>query len=267
VLPGAARRETGDLGPVTDFWVLPPLWVWPVLAAPFVGSFLGVVVSRAREPRAILLGRSACPRCGAALGPSDLVPLISWLALRGRCRHCAGGIGLFYPAMELAALAIALWSAWLGEGWLVWASCLLGWTLLGLAVIDVRLFLLPDFLTLPLLVAGLAAAALLEPEGLRDHAVGAAAGFAFVVVVRQAYWLLRRREGIGLGDAKLLAAAGAWVSWESLPSVLLIATLAALASSLLRRDRGGKISLTDRVPFGAALCFGTWVVWLYGPLG
>jgi leader peptidase (prepilin peptidase) / N-methyltransferase len=86
-------------------------------------------------------------------------------------------------------------------------------------------------------------------------------------MLRWAYWLLRRQEGIGLGDAKLLAASGAWVSWEGLPSVLLVASVAALASTLLRHKRGGSISLVDRVPFGAFLCLGTWLVWLYGPLG
>lgn len=247
--------------------MLPPSWVWPVVAAPLIGSFLGVVVARARTPRSILFGRSACPACGRRLGPGDLVPLVSWLALRGRCRQCGAGISAFYPAMELAALGVALWSAALASGWWVWISCLLGWTLLSLAVIDWRYFLLPDFLTLPLLAAGLLVAAALEPLALPARAIGAAAGLLFVVLVRQAYWMLRRREGIGLGDAKLLAAAGAWISWEGLPSALLVATFAALAIALLRYVRRGSISATDRVPFGAFLCLGTWIVWLYGPLG
>lgn len=247
--------------------MLAPLWVWPVIAAPFVGSFLGVVVTRARMPQSILLGRSACERCGHRLGPADLVPLASWLATGGCCRYCRQSIGAFYPAIELAALGVALWSAWLATDWLLWPSCLLGWMLLALAAIDWRCFLLPDFLTLPLLAAGLLLWAVAEPAALASHAIAAALAFAFVVALRQAYWLLRRREGIGLGDAKLLAAAGAWVSWEGLASVLLVASVAALASTLLRYKRGSSISLVDRVPFGAFLCLGTWLVWLYGPLG
>jgi leader peptidase (prepilin peptidase) / N-methyltransferase len=246
--------------------VLPPPWVWPVLAAPFIGSFLGVLVTRARAPRSIVTGRSACERCGSALGPAELVPLVSWLALSGRCRHCRQAIGAFYPLIELAALGVALWSAWLATGWLLWPSCLLGWGLLALAAIDWRCFLLPDFLTLPLLAGGLLLWALAEPSSLGPHAAGAALGGAFILALRQAYWLLRRREGIGLGDAKLLAASGAWVSWEGLPSVLLVASVAALASSLLRYKRSGSISLVDPVPLGAFLCLGTWLVWLYGPL-
>ncbi len=269
---GAARSESGKscgvkAARVKDIFVLPPFWFWPVIAAPFVGSFLGVVVTRARVPPSILVGRSACDRCGQRLGPADLVPLASWLATRGRCRHCGQSIGAFYPAIELAALGIALWSAWLAVDWLLWPSCLLGWLLLALAAIDLRCFLLPDFLTLPLLAGGLLLCAVAEPASLVPHALAAALGFAFVVALRQAYWRLRRREGIGLGDAKLLAAAGAWVSWEGLASVLLVASVAALASTLLRYKRGSSISLVDRVPFGAFLCLGTWLVWLYGPLG
>ena len=269
---GAARSESGKgcgvkALRVRDILLLAPLWVWPVLAAPFVGSFLGVVVTRARVPQSILVGRSACARCGHRLGPADLVPLASWLATRGRCRHCGQSIGAFYPAIELAALGVALWSAGLAADWLLWPSCLLGWLLLALAAIDLRCFLLPDFLTLPLLAGGLLLWEVAEPASLVPHAIAAALGFAFVLALRQAYWLLRRREGIGLGDAKLLAAAGAWVSWEGLASVLLVASVAALASTLLRYKRGSSISLVDRVPFGAFLCVGTWLVWLYGPLG
>jgi len=237
------------------------------MAAPLIGSFLGVLVRRARVPRSILVGRSTCERCGHVLGPVDLIPLVSWLATHGRCRYCRHAIGAFHPMIELAALGVALWAAWLATDWLLWPSCLLGWLLLALAAIDWRCLLLPDFLTLPLLAGGLLLWAVAEPPALASHAIGAAAGLGFILALRWAYWLLRRREGIGLGDAKLLAASGAWVSWEGLPSVLLVASVAALASSLLRYKRGGSISLVDHVPFGAFLCLGTWLVWLYGPLG
>lgn len=173
---------------------------------------------------------------------------------------------MFYPAIELAALAIAAWSAAIASGWLMWASCLLGWALLALALIDIRYFLLPDFLTLPLVAFGLLVAQALDPSTTLSHALGAAAGFLVIVAVRKAYWMLRKREGIGLGDAKLLAAAGAWVSWEGVPSVILVAALGGLAGALLQHYRKASILPTDRVPFGAYLCVGIWVVWLYGPL-
>lgn len=244
----------------------------PLAISPFIGSFLGTVVSRFEAPATILWGRSACPACGAILGPRDLAPLLSWALNRGRCRHCGAMIGLFYPAIELAAVAIALWSVLATDSEAVWASCGLGWTLLALAWIDLRHFVLPDFLTLPLIAAGLLVTWWLEPGALLDHVVGAAVGLTFVIIVRQIYAMVRNREGIGLGDAKLLAAAGAFVSWEGLPSVVAVGAVAglgtALADGVLRRRRGdASISLSDRVPFGTFLCLGTWIVWLYGPLG
>lgn len=243
-----------------------PASVSALILAPFVGSFLGVVATRAAAPRTIVVGRSRCDSCGHALGPLDLIPVLSWLVLRGCCRHCFRSVSLFYPAVEAAAFGIAAWAALLADGWLVWASCLLGWTLLALAVIDIRDYVLPDFLTLPLAAMGLLAAGCFDPPAVPARLAGAVAGFLVIVALREAYWLLRRREGIGLGDAKLLAAAGAWVSWNGLASVVFVSAFVGLAIAVLRYARGGGMSLSDRVPFGAFLCLGTWVVWLYGPL-
>jgi len=244
----------------------PTAWIWPVALAPIIGSFLGAVVTRVEAPRSIIFGRSCCDSCGATLAPHELVPVVSWLASRGRCRRCAQPIGLFYPVIELAAVAVAIWAVTVFSGWLLWVSCLLGWALLALAVIDYKHFLLPDFLTLPLIPFGLLVVWGTDPSAVIDHVIGAALGFGFVVVLREAYRRLRGREGMGLGDAKLLAAAGAFVSWQALPSVILIASLTALAPALLRTLQGASISLADRMPFGTFLCLATWIVWLYGPL-
>jgi len=249
-----------------DWLALPVPWIWPVLAAPFIGSFLGVFVTRAESPRSILWGRSACPNCHHPLEPRDLVPIISWLVSRGRCRHCGESVSAFYPSIELAALVVAAWSVAIAPGWLMVASSLLGWALLALALIDIRSFLLPDFLTLPLIGSGLLVAEALDPSTVLPHVLGAATGFLAIVAIRQTYWMLRGREGIGLGDAKLMAAAGAWLSWEGLPSVVLVAALGGLASALLQHYLGATIRLTDRIAFGAFLCVGIWIVWLYGPL-
>lgn len=241
-----------------------PASVCALLIAPFVGSFVSVVAIRSHAPASILWGRSACCACRHALGPGDLVPIFSWIALRGRCRYCGSPIGSIYPVVEIATIATAAWSAGILSGWWLWASCIFGWTLLALAVADIRYQLLPDFLTLPLVAAGLGTSAIFLPEELVPRLLGAIAGFCAILLVRQAYWMLRRREGIGLGDAKLLAAAGAWVTWEGLPSIVFIAASGALVTSMLLRGRS--LSLNDRVPFGAFLCLGAWLVWLYGPL-
>jgi leader peptidase (prepilin peptidase)/N-methyltransferase len=235
-----------------------------LVASPFIGSFLGVVVTRHAQPRSIAAPRSRCDACGHPLAPSDMVPIASWLARRGRCRYCDAAIGWFHPAIEVAAFGVALWAAIVASGWEFGATCLLGWMLLALAIIDWRDFVLPDFLTLPLLAAGLIVTWALDPAELPANLVGAVAGLAFVVLVRIAYQRLRGREGIGLGDAKLLAASGAWVGWSGLPMAVLIASLAGIAACLLRLARGDRVSATDRVPFGAFLCLGTWLAWLYG---
>jgi leader peptidase (prepilin peptidase) / N-methyltransferase len=238
----------------------------PVAAAPFVGSFLGTLALRLPAGEPVALARSHCPECGHDLGALDLVPVVSWLVAGRRCRYCRWPISLFYPAIELAACAVALW-AWLALAPdRLWLGCALGWALLALAIIDLRDFLLPDTLTLPLVVLGLAAAALDGVAALGSRALAAAAGYAVFRLIAVAYRRLRGRDGLGQGDAKLLAAAGAWVSWQGLPYVVLIGCAASLALALgqgLWRRRG--LRAGDRLPFGPGLCLGLWIVWLYLP--
>lgn len=243
-----------------------PLWIWVCVAAPFIGSFLGVLVMRYNNLGSAMTGRSACDSCGAGLSVRDLVPVLSWAASRGHCRYCGAGIGWFYPAIEVSALVVAIWSGLVFSGTAFWASCCLGWMLLALAAADFRYFLLPDFLTLPLIALGLAANWFLDRNSLTNHVIGTVAGFGAVVILRFVYEKLRHREGMGLGDAKLFAAAGAWVSWPGLPSVLALAALSALLFALLSRRRHGSLALADSVPFGPFLAGGLWIVWLYGPL-
>jgi leader peptidase (prepilin peptidase)/N-methyltransferase len=247
--------------------LLRPDALFLLLAAPCVGSFLGVVVERLPAGRPLVWGRSACPHCGRRLGLVDLVPLVGWLVGRGRCRTCGQALGVFYPAIELLALLVALWSLAVVPGWPAWATCGLGWALLALAAIDWRHLILPDSLTLPLVPAGLAVTWWLRPERLVDHAIGAVAGFAFLALVAALYHRLRGRHGLGLGDAKLLAAAGAWVSWQGLPTVVLWGAAAGLLGALVQVRLGGTLDPQRELPFGPYLAGGLWLVWLYGPLG
>ncbi len=238
-----------------------------MLAAPFIGSFLGVLVTRLPAGKSVTGGRSSCDHCAHPLGIADLVPIASWLAARGRCRYCGAKLSLLYPGIELGALAVALWAATVAQGWVLWISCGLGWDLLALVLIDWRDGLLPDALSLPLIPLGLFAAYLADPSSVLPHALGALAGFAVFALIRWLYRRLRGREGLGFGDVKLLAAAGAFVSWDGLPSVVLIAAIAGLAFALGGSLTGRKLALDQRLAFGPGLCLGTWLVWLYGPLG
>jgi leader peptidase (prepilin peptidase) / N-methyltransferase len=237
-----------------------------IMLAPFVGSFVGLLIERLPAGRQVIVGRSICTSCGTTLGAIDLVPFLSWLMLRGRCRHCGAGVSGFYPLIELAALAVAIWVAAVLPDRLIWAGCILGWALLALAVIDGRHLILCDQLTLPLIPAGLVVASFVDLGKLAEHAIGAAIGFSVFAGAAWIYRRIRRREGLGGGDAKLLAAAGAWISWTGLASVIFLAALTALVWALLRPLVGRRADRHDYLPFGPSLCLATWLVWLYGPL-
>jgi leader peptidase (prepilin peptidase)/N-methyltransferase len=238
------------------------------LVALLAGSFIGVVIARLPTGRSLIGPPSSCEHCGHRLAVRDLVPLVSWLASAGRCRYCGQALGAFYPLVELAALAVAgsaLAVLPTGSWTLLVVSLGLGWTLLALAWIDARWLILPDALTLPLIAAGLGVAWLLDAPVL-DRLIGALVGFLALVAIAAGYRRVRRRPGMGLGDAKLMAAAGAWLGWPALPGVLLVAALAGLlvASILAGRRRQDWSRL--RIPFGPPLALAFWLTWLLGPI-
>ncbi len=166
----------------------------------------------------------------------------------------------------MAAVAVALTAVLADSGQSLWLDCLLGWWLLALGWVDLRSWLLPDALTLPLVVAGLVAAAAFDPEQLSDRSLGAAAGYLSLFTIAALYRRLRRREGLGGGDAKLLAAAGAWVGVAALPQVILVAALSALAAAGGLRLAGIRLTAQSPLPFGPFLALATWVLWLHGPI-
>ena len=231
------------------------------LAGAAVGSFVGLASLRLPAGEGIVLGRSRCSACGRALEPADLVPLLSFAALRGRCRTCGAAIDKRYPLIEAASVLIGLASAVLHPGWQGLAAALLGWWLLLLALLDYEHYWLPNKLTYPLIAAGLAVTAWLAPSLLLHHIIGAAAGLALLWAVAAAYGRLRGRVGLGGGDAKLFAAAGAWLGWYDLPLVLLGASLAGLAAALSVHGRKASF-LTRRLPFGTFLAPAIWLVYL-----
>lgn len=237
-----------------------------VLVAPFIGSFLGLLVERLPDGSPIARGRSRCDICGTTLRARDLVPILSWLAAGGRCRYCRQPVGWFYPGVELAALAVALAAVLIDGGQDAWLDCLLGWWLLALAWIDLRSWLLPDVLTLPLIVAGLAASFIFDPDQLTERALGAALGYASLMAIAALYRALRGREGLGRGDAKLLAASGAWLGATTLPQVVLLAALSALAAASCLRLAGIRLGIHSALPFGPFLALATWALWLFSSI-
>jgi leader peptidase (prepilin peptidase)/N-methyltransferase len=174
------------------------------------------------------------------------------------------------PAALMAAVAAAMAAAWLAAP--SPAGIALGLALLILVAVDLAAMRLPDVVTLPSIAAGLAVAAwslrgpspapMFSPDALASHAAGAAAGYVTLAALAWLYRRLRGREGLGLGDAKLAALAGAWLGWRALPATVLIACAAAFAWAALRALRNGRGALAQPLPFGPPLALGIWIAWI-----
>lgn len=245
----------------------PPFdWLVPLTMAPFVGSFLSVLVVRLPKGEDVIASRSCCRSCSTPLSPMDLVPLVSYAVQGGKCRACGAPIDRLYPIIELCAVAVVLWAMTVVEGDLILLTAALGWALLVLAAMDIREFILADAITLPLVFAGIAVSVWLSPDAIHWHILGAVFGFGLMLAAAWGYQALRGREGLGLGDAKLMAAAGAWTGLEGVGTVLLYGAVLSLAAIFIARGMGRSIELTTPVPFGAGLAAGFWLTWLYGPL-
>ncbi|HWV11962.1 MAG TPA: A24 family peptidase [Sphingobium sp.] len=233
------------------------------IAGAIAGSFLATLILRWPKDRSVMRGRSACDGCGRVLSAIDLVPLLSALAQRGRCRTCGATIDPLHGRVEagcaiIGALALGLAPGLVGAGW-----ALFGWLLLVLAVLDWRHFWLPDALTLPLAFLGLTVGLWITDPLLTDRLIGAGAGYFSLLAVATGYRLMRGREGLGLGDAKLLGALGAWFGWQALPFILLAASSLGLIAVLASLARGSAVDRQTRVPLGTCLAVaalpGWWV--------
>jgi len=209
-----------------------------------VGSFLNVVIHRLpkmmergwQEQCAELRGeeapsiprynlvvpRSACPACGHRISAIENIPVVSWLALRGRCSACKAAISSRYPFVELLGGAVAAAAIWkFGPTWQGLAACAMLWTLLALTFIDFDTQLLPDDLTVPLLWGGLVANLYGLFVPLPEAVAGAIVGYLTLWSIYWLFKIIRGKEGMGYGDFKLLAALGAWLGWKMLPLIVL----------------------------------------------
>jgi leader peptidase (prepilin peptidase) / N-methyltransferase len=210
-----------------------------------------------------LNGRSHCNSCSAALYPADLIPILSFLALRGKCRRCSAVIESRQLGIEVAASAIGGAALWIAPNAVGLNGALFGWCLLTLAILDVDHFWLPDRLTALLAASGL----LLGSASGQDRIIGALAGFGSLTLVRLLYRALRHRDGMGGGDPKMLGGIGAWLGWQMLPLVVLGASSTGLILVLLDRMRGRPLSATRQLPFGALMAGAAFALWLMNAAG
>lgn len=255
-----------------------------VVVSLLVGSFLNVVVYRlprmmerewqlqsdstgsaAAAPRFNLaVPRSHCPHCGHTIRAVENIPVISYLFLRGRCSQCQHRISARYPVVELVTALLSALVAWkFGVAWQTAAALLFTWCLICLTLIDYDTQLLPDSITLPLLWAGLLASLFSLFIDIRPALIGAMAGYLSLWLVYHAFKLLTGKEGMGYGDFKLLAALGAWLGWQALPTVIffsaLVGAVVGIGLMLMRgRDRNVPI------PFGPFLAAAGWLTFMWG---
>jgi len=225
------------------------------------GSFANVCVYRIPRRESIAMPGSHCPACNHAIGPLDNIPVLSWLLLRGRCRHCQSQIAWRYPLLE-----ILMGLSWAGLAWhygpvpeLVMALALF-FLLWVLSFIDLETGLLPDVLTLPGIALGLLFSWWLGDW--RAAVIGAIAGYALFWLVNRLFLLLSGREGMGYGDFKLLAMLGAFLGWQALPFIILVSSVigVVVGTLFLWLSRRG---LRAEIPFGPYLAGAgmNWLLW------
>jgi leader peptidase (prepilin peptidase)/N-methyltransferase len=252
-----------------------------------IGSFLNVVVHRLPIMRQreidnyiadkegkplpfpdrynLMVPRSACPHCGHQITALENIPIVSWLALRGKCSSCKAPISARYPIVEAVSGILSGLLIWhFGSGWLGLATLVFTYLLISMTLIDVDHKELPDDLTYPLLWLGL----LINLDGglvpLREAVLGAVGGYMVLWVVARAYQLVRGQIGMGEGDFKLLAALGAWFGWKMLPAIILLSSLVGaligITMILIGRTKKGQ-----HIPFGPYLAGAGMIALFYGP--
>lgn len=261
---------------MTQLLADPPLFalVCAVLGL-LVGSFLNVVIHRLpkimerewqaqcadlreeslppAEPLRLAAPRSRCPHCGHAITAMENIPVLSYVALGGRCRACKAPISPRYPLVETISGALSAYVAWhFGPGWATAGALFFTWCMIALTFIDFDTQLLPDAITLPLLWAGLLLNLGAVFTDLNSAVIGAIAGYLSLWSV---YWLFKLatgKEGMGFGDFKLLAAIGAWLGWQILPLTILLSSLvgAVVGIVLILAARHGR---NVPIPFGPYL--------------
>ncbi len=250
---------------MSEIMALPPTLIYFVLFlyGNLLGSFANVIILRLPKGESIVRPRSHCPQCKAQIKWYDNIPLLSWILLRGKCRDCKTAISWRYPLVELImGLSFALAFHFIGWQWYLIEVLIFLFAVIIASFIDIDHFILPDIFTLSGIVIGLFGALINPERSFLDSLLGVFLGGGFLWAIAYFYFLIRKEEGMGGGDIKLLAWIGAVIGWKAVPFVI-------VTSSLIGAVGGGVIALRDRggmktvIPFGPYLAFGA-VVYLFG---
>ncbi|TFW30383.1 prepilin peptidase [Duganella callida] len=263
-----------------------PISLIAALFGLLIGSFLNVVIHRlpimmqresdnyvaeeSGQPHPhtarynLVVPRSACPHCGHQITAMENIPVLSWLALRGKCSSCKAPISARYPLVELLTAALSFLVVWkLGSGGAGLGGLFFLYSLIAMTFIDYDTKLLPDDLTYPLIWAGLLININATFVPLRDAVIGAAAGYLALWSVYWLFKLVTGKDGMGYGDFKLLAALGAWLGWAMLPMIILLSSVvgALVGVALIVFARRAR---NNPIPFGPYLAAAGLIVLLYG---
>ena len=231
----------------------------------FVGSFLNVCIFRLPAHQSVVTPSSHCLSCKHPIAFYDNIPLISFIILRGKCRKCKAAISYQYPLVELLSgflsLIFVIKCGFLSLDYFVYF--LFSAALLVITVIDIQHQIIPDIISLPGIAVGLVISFFVPHLTFLDSLIGAVAGGGILLLVAGGYYLFTKREGMGLGDVKLLAMMGAFLGWKSILFIIMVAsfsgTLVGITVMLLqKRDR------RYAIPFGPFLSLGALSYLLYG---
>ncbi|MEI5639347.1 MULTISPECIES: prepilin peptidase [unclassified Pseudoalteromonas] len=269
-------------------------WYWLLtvgLVSVCIGSFLNVVILRLpkmmksnwqSECRVLLedelaapentptaafnlvTPRSHCPSCKTPIKAWQNIPLISWLLLKGKCKHCQARISVRYPLVELTTMVLSTWVAWrFGATAEALLYIVITWILVALTVIDIDEMLLPDQLTLPTLWLVLIASTMGIGVAPELAIIGAAVGYLSLWSVYWLFKLLTGKEGMGYGDFKLLAIFGALMGWQAILTIILLSSLVGAIIGSIQLSVQGKDKATP-IPFGPYLAIAGWITLMYG---
>jgi leader peptidase (prepilin peptidase)/N-methyltransferase len=228
-----------------------------------VGSFLNVCIYRLPRRQSLASPPSRCPACGRPLRWYHNIPVVSWMALGGRCGHCQAPISIQYPVIELVTALVWVLIVWMTPvGWLLASRLVLATALIVLFMIDLEHQLLPNVITLPGILVGFAFS-VVAPPGPVNSLVGIALGGGVLYAIAAAYFVLRKEEGMGMGDVKMLAMVGAFLGWRA---VLLTLVLSSFAGAVIGLVMMGlqKGDMRYALPFGTFLAVGTLITMLFG---
>ncbi|NOY73512.1 MAG: prepilin peptidase [Gammaproteobacteria bacterium] len=256
-----------------------------------VGSFLNVVIHRlpkmmeqdwgaqCREflqledtglkeskdnPYNLITPCSNCTQCQNPIAAYDNIPVLSYLFLRGKCRHCKTPISLRYPMIEILTAIFSVMVAWeFGLTWAMGAALILTWCLIALSMIDFDTQLLPDNITLPLLWLGLGLSLFSIFTDMQSSIIGAMAGYLSLWSIYHIFRLITGKEGMGYGDFKLFAVLGAWLGWQCLPIVILLSSLVGAVVGLSMIVLQGRDKNTP-IPFGPYIAIAGWIYLIWG---